>query len=249
MPTLEVDIGNTRIKWRLRSGNAVVLSSAGDHTLDLDNLFNLNGIKPAAVWVSVVAPSLKERFSQWSRHRLGIQPQYAVVTRSRAGVSNGYHQPSQMGVDRWLAMLAAFQLVRGACIVVDCGTACTIDMIAQNGQHKGGYIVPGLQAMSGALRKTTESLTPSATRYVIPPVPGKSTDEAITAGLSGMIIGLIEYTLRECSLDDYEPSILVTGGDGKQLQTILAKRLNAKVIFNADLVLEGLQHASFTDHG
>ena len=241
---LEVDIGNSRIKWRLRSENTVILSSVNDNTHDPDSIFDLKGIQPSAIWLSTVVPSLQQKISQWCYRRFGIQPQCALVTRERAGVNNGYNIPSQLGMDRWLAILAAFQLVKGACVVIDCGTACTIDIVTENGQHRGGYIVPGLKMMSDALYRTTEGVKkPLTAHHTILTVPGKSTDEAVTAGLSAMIIGLIEYTLKEISLNNSNISILLTGSDGEQFQQILADRLGRKVEFYAELVLDGLQYA------
>ena len=242
---LEVDIGNSRIKWRLRSENTIILSSVSDNTEDPDSIFDLKGIQPTAVWLSTVAPSLQQKISQWCYRRFGIQPQCALVTRERVGVNNGYNVPSQLGVDRWLAVLAAFQLVKGACIVIDCGTACTIDLVAENGQHKGGYIVPGIKMMSDTLYQNTEGVKkPPTTYHDILTAPGRSTDEAVKAGLSAMIIGLIDCILRENnSLNNNNVSILLTGGDGKQFQQILADRLGLNVEFRAELVLDGLQYA------
>ena len=250
---LEVDIGNSRIKWRLRSENSVIVSSVSGNTDDdIDSIFNLGEFQPTSVWVSTVVPSIQKKFSQWSRYRLGIQPQYALVTRKKAGVSNGYKVLSQMGVDRWLAVLAAFQVIKGPCVVVDCGTACTVDVIAAGGQHRGGYIVPGLRMMSDVLFRAAEGVTSSTISsstmpYVIPPTFGQSTTTAVSAGLPAMIIGLIEYTLSDNLLSDNEIPLLLTGGDGKKFQQVLTNRLGLRVDFNAELVLDGLQYACLTE--
>ena len=243
---LEADIGNTRITWRLRSEKTILLSSAGNSTDAIDSIIQLAGLRPTAVCVSTVVNSMKHTFSQWSRDRLGIEPQYALVTRREAGVTNSYKVLSQMGVDRWLAVLAAFQSLKGPCIVVDCGTACTIDVIGDGGQHMGGYIVPGLKMMSDVLFRDTAGVKPSGISYVLPPVLGQSTDDAVAAGLPAMIIGLIDYTLRDYSSDKNRFSLLLTGGDGEQFKRVLADRLDLNVAFNAELVLDGLQYASFT---
>lgn len=247
---LEVDIGNSRIKWRLRSQKTVIASSMNHRSDDsMDSIFDLGALQPASVWVSTVVPRIGQKFSQWSRHRLGIQPQYALVTGRRAGVTNGYRAPSQMGVDRWLAMLAAFQITRRACVVIDCGTACTVDVIDHDGRHRGGYIAPGLQMMSDSLSHATAGLASLSIAYLMPPVPGRSTDTAVSAGLSAMIIGMIEYALADNSPGTDKPSVLLTGGDGQKFQQLLTKRLGVQVDFNASLVLEGLQYALLTENG
>ena len=245
---LEVDIGNSRIKWRLRSEKSVIVSSvSGNADDDLDSIFNLGEFQPTSVWVSTVVPSIQQKFSQWSLYRLGIQPQYALVTRKKAGVINGYKVLSQMGVDRWLAVLAAFQVIKGPCVVVDCGTACTVDVIAAGGQHRGGYIVPGLRMMSDVLFRDAEGITSSTMPYVMPPAFGQSTNTAVSAGLPAMIIGLIEYTLSDHLLRGSDIPLVLTGGDGKKFQQVLTNRLGLRVDFNAELVLDGLQYACLTE--
>ena len=242
---LEVDIGNSRIKWRLRSEKRVLLSLASDNTHDdMDSVFDLAQFRPMSVWVSNVVPSMQQKFSQWSRDRLGVQPQYALVTRREAGVVNGYQVVSQMGVDRWLAVLAAFQAIKGPCVVVDCGTACTVDVVAPGGRHIGGYIVPGLKMMTNILFHDTECVISPVVPYVIPPAPGKSTDTAVSAGLPAMIIGLIEYALMDDVLAGSKVPVVLTGGDGRVFQQVLINRLGLRVDFNAQLVLDGLQYAS-----
>ena len=64
---------------------------------------------------------------------------------------NAYAEPARLGIDRWAAIIAAYhRFPEGAC-VVDCGTACTFDLVDAGGRHRGGYILPGLSAMEGAV--------------------------------------------------------------------------------------------------
>ncbi len=81
-----------------------------------------------------------------------------TTRRVAAGVVNGYADPSLLGVDRWLAVIGAYQRVQGACVVADIGTAATVDVVAADGRHRGGYIVPGPQLMVASLLRGTSDL-------------------------------------------------------------------------------------------
>lgn len=75
-----------------------------------------------------------------------------------AGVRNGYADYQRLGMDRWLAIIGAYQLARGACLVLDLGTAITADYVNAAGEHLGGYICPGLPLMRGLLRTHTQRI-------------------------------------------------------------------------------------------
>ena len=89
--------------------------------------------------------------SDWLQSHFGIAPEFARTARFAAGVTCGYEDPSRLGVDRWLAMLAARQLSNRPFIVFGLGTAGTADFVDGDGVHKGGFIVPGLRLMTEAL--------------------------------------------------------------------------------------------------
>ena len=92
------------------------------------------------------------------RETIGRPPEFASSTDTAAGVRNGYSNPAQLGVDRWLAVIGAFHRHRDACCVVDAGTALTIDGVDATGQHLGGFIVPGPRLMVESLLTGTSDL-------------------------------------------------------------------------------------------
>jgi len=147
-------------------------------------------------------------------------------------------EPDRVGVDRLLAALAAYRRTGAACVVVDCGTAVTVDAVDQGGTFRGGAILPGFDLMARALADGTARL-PRVTRRRTPDsVIGRNTEEAILAGIvhgtAGAISSLVAGAMMEIGL---HARLLVTGA-GAILPDSPVLRQKADVAPN--LVLEGL---------
>jgi type III pantothenate kinase len=155
---LLVDIGNSRIKW---STQEALRQGHSDHGASQDLLRLLqrrwDGMqRPAEVWVASVAKGDRvEQLCAWVRQAWGLSPILVKTVPSQLDVVNGYREPAQLGVDRWLAMLGARAISKTANLVVDCGTATTIDSMDAQGHHLGGVILPGVRAMRQALESNT----------------------------------------------------------------------------------------------
>lgn len=240
---LEIDMGNSRIKWRLRSQSARlaggVLNGGYEPLAEL-----LPAGQPLEhVWVaSVLGSEINQNFSRWCAKRLGVRPEFAQPQRCCAGVVNGYRDFRLLGVDRWLAMVAAFSSINGPVLVVQAGSAITVDLIAGSGQHLGGYIGPGLQMMRRSLRTGTDRVDPgSAPWQRLSLHPGDNTETAVQAALGAMALGvagrgLSELKMYEQSRGTYsEPVVYLAGGDG----ALLAEQLPLSVLV-PELVLDGL---------
>ena len=232
---LQLDIGNTRVKWR-QCHNGKVLGRGVAPRLELAGLFADIGkdASPAQVWVSSVAGEEAEnRLRQQIVEQWGVSPWFARPGSQACGLSNSYAQPQRMGVDRWLAMLAAWQDARASVCVVDAGSALTIDFVAASGHHLGGYILPGLESMERALLSDTDRVRfADAARDQLE--PGRSTEEAVYNGLFLSQAGAVSLALHRVS-GDY--ALYFTGGNGDKLFRKL--RLGGK--FHEDLVLDGLE--------
>ena len=166
-----------------------------------------------------------------------MQAEFAKVERTCGGVTNAYADFSSMGIDRWLAMLAAFRNSQGACCILDCGSAVTLDMVDAGGTHLGGYIVPGINMMREALANKSGALKfdsePSWNAFGY----GRSSREAVDHGILCMVLGLVEKvhgTCRTNSVDWY-----ITGGDGHVLSRYIG--WDHQVV--PDLVMDGLSIA------
>lgn len=232
---LLIDIGNSRLKWAVEEGGALVFRVACDYRQQdwLERLReNWRAIAPRRIAIANVGQkSLCEQVRQlcallWPR----LSPFVARSSALALGVSNAYSQPETLGVDRWLAMLAAHRQYSGRLCIVDCGTAITIDVL-DHGRHLGGLISPGLATMRKSLLKETAALgevTCSGELQF-----ARHTEAAIAAGTMLAAVGLIE-SARQRLDDDYR--LLLTGGDGE----LLAPQLAVPLSVDQDLVFKGL---------
>jgi type III pantothenate kinase len=239
---LELDCGNTRIKWRLRNVHLIHAKGA---------LLTADGIE-LLVWVgapnhaisrvlvsSVLDDEYHKKIITWSLSCFKLNPEFAISEPYACGLSNGYQQPEKLGVDRWLAMLAARSQWAGACVVVDCGSAITVDVVTSHGEHIGGYIASGLRLMREALNTNTTAIKLTHIGYPEDTFPGRNTVAAIKAAELAMLMGLIDHA--KAALRHYEktePRLLITGGDGEWLSSVLTDGF-----YKEDLVLDGLSIA------
>lgn len=239
---LEFDCGNTRIKWRIREdknilkrGSFFTSESFGQSVFDGVNFVAINRVMVS----SVLSDEYNKSVAAWSLRELGLNPEFAISELSCNGVINGYQQPERLGVDRWLSILAAKSKVNAGCVIVDCGSAITVDLVTSWGEHLGGYIAPGLRLMREALDLKTAKVEQIKMGYADTIFPGRNTSSAIKAAELAMIAGLIgqaEAILR--NYDSTDATLCITGGDGEWLSSMLANS-----IFIEDLVLDGLSIA------
>ena len=154
----------------------------------------------------------------------------ACVSKSAGGVTCGYDKPSRLGVDRWLAMVAAYNKHRQAVLVIDAGSAVTLDVVDQNGFHLGGYILPGTSLMVESLRRGTKNVKVDVfdTQSL---VPGKNTEDA---AVNGILLSLIS-TIKTLTVS-YPFQLVLSGGSAPAI----LKHLNMDVDYVPDLVLDGL---------
>tara|TARA_B110000858_G_scaffold3502_1_gene4095 strand:+ start:81739 stop:82512 length:774 start_codon:yes stop_codon:yes gene_type:complete len=238
---LELDVGNSRIKWRLLAAEGLAVTGAG-HVSGLEDLQRVTELETAitmARMCSVRGGDVNKQLADWVRGKYGVELVLAVVTQSCGGVTNQYADVSRLGIDRWLAMLAAFKRVGGACVVVDAGTAFTIDLLDAQGLHLGGYILPGLSLMGSSLESTTGiRLTPGFTGR--PEVTGHSTDQAVSNGSLSALLALISQLMRAESSEQLGARLLFTGGDA-ELFHVHAAIKGSEII--PSLVLDGLDVA------
>lgn len=236
---LEIDLGNSRIKWRLRDESGRLAGGvAGRSELErvAGQLAQVQRV-PDEIWVaSVLSDAETSDLSVWCRKHWDLEPQFARTQIHCGGVVNGYREPSQLGVDRWLALVAARQLEVGPVLVVQAGTALTVDLLAADGTHQGGYIGPGWQMMRRVLLSDTARVRPAGA----PPErlslnPGHDTVEAVEAAIASMALGLVFRGREQLRAMAGGCRTLVAGGDGALLLEHLPEGRLCP-----DLVLDGL---------
>ncbi len=234
---IDIDIGNTRAKWRL-SKNGVIVDRgfSNTHFEDWGFLIALRNHNPHRVRVSNVAGGvLADKIRTVIYSSLGLVAEFAVSSAGLGVVVSGYQKPEQLGVDRWLAILAGWDLFQQRCVVVDAGSALTCDFIDANACHQGGYIVPGQKMMGDALLSGTSGVRVDAlglpnTGY------GQNTYSAVKNGCLAMSLALIENIMAGGGKAHGYTKVVLTGGDAE----LLLARLPEGVVYKSDLVLDGL---------
>ena len=141
---VEIDAGNSRSKWGVCLDQIVEsrgIFSNKDIEMFLKVLDQIPSIENIYI-ASVSHPSILNKIDKYSSKR-GCSLIEAKTKKITAGVTCGYSDPSILGIDRWLGIVAAYNRFRLPCIIIDAGTTLTIDLVSGNGKHLGGYILPG----------------------------------------------------------------------------------------------------------
>lgn len=241
---LLIDIGNTRLKWARLEGGELGQQQATAHT-DADRMQMLDALfattpKPARVLISNVGgPEVERICAESIKQRWQIEPEFIVSSTYACGVRNAYREPSKLGVDRWLAMIAVHSFMQRAACVVSAGTAMTIDGIDANGEHLGGVIVPGPQLMIEGLLANTSDIAPrmsdeSTGAFAL---LARDTGAAVRQGCAHALGALIEKAYEEVHAKvRAEPTLVLTGG----ASDFIAPAIRIRHERIPDLVLRGL---------
>ncbi len=232
---LAVDCGNSRLKWGLhenggwRKTGAVPLSEIGR----LEKSWR--GLVPAdkVVVANVAGRSVRNRLETLFARR-SMVPAWVKAKRHECGVTNGYGRPDQLGPDRWAALIGAWSILRGPCLVVTAGTATTVDVLRGDGRFVGGVILPGLDLMKRSLTRGTAELPFARGRFSAEP---RNTADAIETGCLLAQAGVIE---RAFATMEHGAACVLAGGAARRI----ARHLNIPVRLVDNLVLEGLVRIS-----
>ncbi|MBL1264597.1 type III pantothenate kinase [Methylomicrobium sp. RS1] len=233
---LLVDIGNSRLKWATTMpGGFVVGTAIENHALTEVRLAEAWGRlpKPDRLAISCVSARRLAETVHLAAARLwpGIAVFEAKSEAQAFGVTNAYLQPEKLGVDRWLALLAARRHYASPVCIADCGTAITLDLLDEHGRHLGGMISPGLELMKKSLSAGTAALIYEDSAFAVG--PANHTGAAIYSGVVSAAAGLIEHVF---SAQADSCRLLLTGGDAP----LIASQLGFSYRIDPDLVLRGL---------
>ena len=229
---LDIDMGNTCTKWRCGASIGVLPSPR------LPAL----PVTPSRVRVATVLCN-RDEIATTIRESYGIDAEFATTSACLGGVRCGYHEPERLGVDRWLALVAAWRQVRTETVVIGVGTAVTVDFVHADGRHEGGYIAPGLGLMRDVLvrRAANICLPPSVPVEKVPNACGnavpRDTTSAVLVGTSTMLLAFAQATIEDfAARREMRPAVFVAGGDA----ALLADGLAISVRHRPHLVLDGL---------
>lgn len=247
MSDLLLDVGNSRLKWGVsENGEIRRTGHITQESIRENGLPSLTTKLPRRVdsvmASNVAGTSFATRLSGIIGAHCNREVHFARSEKRGWGVVNGYRQPRALGVDRWVAMVGAWAEVQSACLVVDAGTALTLDVIDDDGRHLGGQIIPGAETMQRSLASATSDipLVKKATKRSSADMKmfGLNTAAAVREGSQNAITGAIERAIRTLQSNAYEPTILLTGGGAS---SILGS-FDETPLHRPNLVLQGLQH-------
>jgi type III pantothenate kinase len=254
---LLIDAGNTRVKWALTASDDVlpasgmVWQSEGSVTHDalagLAAQWQADGTRAnniGAVWISNVAgPALAKQLAQ-TLADAGIAPDalhWFASLPACAGVRNGYREPSQLGCDRFAALIGArHHYPDHDLLVVNAGTATTVDALTADGRFTGGMILPGLGTMARSLAVNTAQL-PAVSELVLGHALADNTRQAIISGCIQAQAGAIERAFAQHA--GPAPLCLMSGGAA----SFIAPHLQVPHVLVPNLVLTGLYIVALTE--
>ncbi|HEY5970651.1 MAG TPA: type III pantothenate kinase [Pseudoxanthomonas sp.] len=230
------DLGNSRLKCApLHDDGSIgrVQAFGHDETRFAEALLAaLPAQAGSAYLASVASPALTTAVVE------ALASRFQCVSLARtcphlAGVRIAYAEPARLGVDRFLALLAARARGAGPWLIAGVGTAVTVDLLDSNGQHRGGRIAPSPRIMREALHQAARHLPAQGGSYR---EFAADTAAALVSGCEGAAVGLIERSLREAGQDlDEIPALLLHGGGADALAVHLPLAIQVPA-----LVLEGL---------
>lgn len=238
---LLADIGNTRVKWACADDKTLFGHGAFAYTENtLPGLLARSWRKlarPEQVYLASVADAgVTAQLCEYALSAWSLEVRLAVAEKERAGLCNAYDDVETMGVDRWLAMLAAWSRYRKPLCVIDCGTALTVDVILEGGQHAGGFILPGLSLVAAALAQATCGIHKDGEREMQLEF-GRSTAACISNGFAFALAGLMDRCVHKVGEEQgIELLSIITGGGADQMLPVLP----GYPIHEPHLVLEGL---------
>jgi type III pantothenate kinase len=232
---LAVDAGNSRVKWALHEGGSFSHEgSCGHGELEsLEKRWAALALPDAVVIANVAGEAIGAYIARCCKP-WGLVPTWVRAQQSQCGVTNTYDNPSQLGPDRWAALIGAHEFQSGNCIVVCMGTATTIDALTGTGTFLGGMILPGLDMMHASLATRTARLGTDRGELVAFP---HATKDAITTGAIRATCGAIGHMVEEMRLAGYEDvKVVLTGGAASSLSSACKHSM----VLREKLVMRGL---------
>lgn len=233
---LLLDLGNTRLKWALEGEGRWFAEGACAWNEDLALLGDTWQALPSpaiALGASVVDAGREQAVAAQVRAMFGRDTFWLRTPANACGVRNAYPEPQRLGVDRFLAMVAAHAAGAGDCVLVGVGTALTLDALTAGGEHLGGLIAPGPRLMQQALLGATAQVRPRNDGVLVD--AADNTSDAVVSGCWQAAAALVErFVARMAPRLGHAPSVRLDGGDAAGLAPLLE--------LHADMIEHGVLH-------
>lgn len=221
---LLVDIGNTQIKYVLQRENTAQLFSdvtyRDYHEFTEELACNVFSNVGSVIVANVQGNEILTKIESWALQQ-NIKFLQVHSQKRAFGISSGYQQPTRLGVDRWLALVAAHQLYPNQnVLIIDAGTATTVDLLAADGEHRGGWIMPGVQTMFDSLLSNTQKIIAEPIKTVSVSF-GVNSSECLNYGVWAMTIGSVKEAIVQANELLILDKVIVTGGNGEQIANFI----------------------------
>lgn len=231
-----LDAGNTSLKWAVVEGGQWRATGRSDYADGSALTDVLRG--GTDCFIASVASVAHEQQLAARLDEAGIAPRWLASAAGFGDVKNGYLDPHQLGVDRWMGLIAARQRTRDAVLVVSVGTAMTVDALSADGAFLGGVIVPGVRLMRQALQQGTARVDDAGGDWQAFP---RTTADAVQSGIVAALCGAIaQQHARLAEIAGTAPRCLLTGGDAEKVLSHI--RVPAEHV--PALVLEGIDYVA-----
>ena len=233
---LLLDAGNTRLKWAVVENGTWLAQGRAPYS-DLSALSQVIEQHAACYIASVVRTQHEEQITKLLAS-YSISPIWLTTESTCLDVSNAYLNSRQLGVDRWMGLLAARQRSHAATLVVSVGTAMTVDALSAEGEFLGGLIVPGIVLMQRALQQGTEKVAEvSGVCQAFP----RTTADAVQSGIIAALCGAIQRQFEHLTVvAGKPPRVILTGGDAETVLPFLDLQVEVAPL----LVLEGMERVT-----
>lgn len=233
---LLLDAGNTRLKWAVVENSTWLAQGSAPYS-DLSALTQIIE-QHAACYIASVVRTQHEAQITTLLASYSISPIWLTTESTCLDVSNAYLNTRQLGVDRWMGLLAARERSHAATLVVSVGTAMTVDALSAEGAFLGGLIVPGIVLMQRALQQGTEKVAEvSGVCQTFP----RTTADAVQSGIIAALCGAIQRQFEHLTdVAGKPPRVILTGGDAETVSPFLDLRVELAPL----LVLEGMERVT-----
>jgi type III pantothenate kinase len=252
---LVIDIGNTNVVYGLFDGEQMIASwriitkgrTADELGIQLLGFLELGSFSREMIGrsiISCVAPQHLSTFINMLQKYFAVTP-LTVGPGVKTGMPILYDNPREVGADRIVNSVAAYEKYKQSLIVVDFGTATTFDCISEKGEYLGGAIAPGITTSLESLFRTASKL-PRVELTKPKTVIGKTTIESMQAGIVFGYVGLVDELVKRIKLEmKTKPKVLATGG----LASLIGRESKTIEEIDENLTMEGLKIIDYRNRG
>lgn len=235
-----LDCGNSLLKWQYLDQERLLASGGLRYDDNWTEVLasRLEGLPDKSVYLTSVLDERRQQKLEQVLTRLHCESHRFRSAATQLGVSSAYAEPGTLGDDRWVALLAAHQLAPQGCLVIDAGSAITLDLLRGDGQHLGGAIIPGTRTSQQHFREIFSYLDLADLQADAARPPGCSTPAAIHIDYERESLDILRDLLQQWSarLDD-NAQVLLAGGDADRVEEYLPQAVTRV----PDLVFLGMR--------